>query len=534
MTLGKSATDIRAEACDFLLDADHSELRNILRTSVNNSGRTYSNWIRRLSSDDYPCDEFGLFLLSFVFKHHVIVILASKMWCTFKTGRMSTFEKICKADHILVWMGEDRYAEVKPLHVETGLGSGNIVEWQQLSESVDLLHSKSKNRPRRVEKATTSISTPVKNPRHPNPVSTRQPTKRECKVSIDYKQLHEDGVFEEKRRRVDKYLPKSSGPSETRLEAQRQILNTKKSPEISTTSRKVATDNQYVPLRNVTISDNTMPKNIKQEQTNITNSARPIKPEPGIFLRHRKNPSDRERVWKYVHVSGRRCNQGGERDCNSQSENEDESHNDNTNTLPDLPTVIDLSLPDGNSNCGNSHYTATVQNSLASATPTSRHGIRDTSGGVVDLVSPPAIGRPDFIPSTDKNKMTRNLGDLLCTLNFDVQPEEIAGDKQPTEDIVRNVATSSPTTAPNLALSTATYVEGDASQSELKNRTTTTPVRTVVTTPEGERQDSTTGPQLNTPLRTRSVTTVILSDSSPNRDTPAKTPMKDAAAKHQQ
>ena len=93
--------------------------------------------------------------------------------------------------------GEDHYAEVKPLHAKTGLGSGNITEWQQLSESVDLLHSKSKNRPRRVEKATASIRT--LDTRHPNPASTRQLTKCESKISIDYKQLHEDGVFEEKR-----------------------------------------------------------------------------------------------------------------------------------------------------------------------------------------------------------------------------------------------------------------------------------------------------------------------------------------------
>ena len=144
LTLGKSASNIRAEACDFLLDADHAELRKLLRRSVNGSGRTYSKWIGRLSSDIYPCDEFGLFLLSFVFKQHVLVILADKLWCTFKTGRMSTFEKICKADHILVWMGEDRYCEVKPLQIKTGTSVSNIVEWQQLAESVDLLHSKSK------------------------------------------------------------------------------------------------------------------------------------------------------------------------------------------------------------------------------------------------------------------------------------------------------------------------------------------------------------------------------------------------------
>ena len=68
LTLGKSASTIRAEACDFLLDTDHVELRNILWQSVNGSGGTYSKWIGRLSRDDFPCDEFGVFLLSFVFK----------------------------------------------------------------------------------------------------------------------------------------------------------------------------------------------------------------------------------------------------------------------------------------------------------------------------------------------------------------------------------------------------------------------------------------------------------------------------------
>ena len=152
LTLGKSASNIRAEACDFLLDADHVELRKLLRRCVNGSGRTYSKWIGKLTNDMYPCDEFGLFLLSFVFKRHVIVVLTDKLWCTFKTGRMSTFEKICKADHVLVWMGDDRYCEVKPLQIKTGSGVSNIAEWQQLAESMDLLHSKSSNRARRAEK----------------------------------------------------------------------------------------------------------------------------------------------------------------------------------------------------------------------------------------------------------------------------------------------------------------------------------------------------------------------------------------------
>ena len=134
-TLGKSAANIRAEACDYLLDADNVELRKLLRHSVNGSGRTYSKWIGRLSSDIYPCDEFGLFLLSFVFKRHVLVILADQLWCTFKTGRMSTFEKICKADHVLVWIGDDRYCEVKPFQSKTGSSASisNIAEWQRLA-----------------------------------------------------------------------------------------------------------------------------------------------------------------------------------------------------------------------------------------------------------------------------------------------------------------------------------------------------------------------------------------------------------------
>ena len=330
-------------------------------------------------------------------------------------------------------------------------------------------------------------------------------------------------------------LPKSSGPSETRLEVQRQILSTKKSPEMSTSARKVATNNQYVSLRNVTVSDNTTLKNVKQERVSHYTTTRPIKPEPGIFLRHRINPGDKERVWKYVHVSGQRCNQGGKQDCNSQSENEDDTHNDNTNTLPDLPTVIDSSLPDGNSNCGN---TANVHPSSITASnasnPTSKQCSRNKADGVVDLVSPPAIECRDFIPSTGKSKTTRNLGDLLCTLNFDVQLEEFTGDKRPSEDTVRNVATSPLETAPNVIPSIANNVERNVTQPSPKNLTTTRPVRTVAMTPEKENRGNTTEPLPKTPLHTHSVTTVILSDSSSSHDPPAKISTKDAASEGQQ
>ena len=64
-----------------------------------------------------------------------------------------------------------------------------------------------KNRARRVEKATASVKTPTKHTNFPSPV--RQPSKRDRKRSIDYKQLHEEGVYEEKKRRTEKYPPEA-------------------------------------------------------------------------------------------------------------------------------------------------------------------------------------------------------------------------------------------------------------------------------------------------------------------------------------
>ena len=206
-TLGKSACDVRAEACDLLLDPDSKNIRSVLRDSIGKTSKSYSTWINRLSSNDYPCDEFGLFLLSYVYKRHVIVILANSLWCTFKTGCMSTFEKLCKSDHILVWLGEDRYAEVKPLQTQTG--HTNFIEWQLLSETIDHLHQKSAaaacKRPRRASKATASISTPKK-VKTTNPPRARMTNRRDSKIHIDYKQFHEDGTFEPKQRNEKIFL----------------------------------------------------------------------------------------------------------------------------------------------------------------------------------------------------------------------------------------------------------------------------------------------------------------------------------------
>ena len=476
-TLGKSAANIRAEACDFLLDADNVELRKLLRRSVNGSGRTYSKWIGKLSSDIYPCDEFGLFLLSFTFKLHVLVILADQLWCTFKTGRMSTFEKLCKADHVLVWIGDDRYCEVKPLQNKTG-PSANIAEWQRLAESVDLLHSKSKNRARRVEKSTASVKTPTKLT-IPSPV--REPSKRDRKRSIDYKQLHEDGVYEEKKRRVVNYPPPSKGPSELRQEAQKQIVQHKKPTGYNDSRSTTATAARYVPLRTINVNDpaSGRPKSIKQEHITIY-PRRPVKPEPGIHMTHRVNPNDKERTWKFVHVSGRPCNQGGDRDCNSQSENEDNDDDPDNATLPDLPRIQDSILPHGNSHSDN-------------------------------ITSPPAVQRRDFIPQRQKPKVSTNLGDLLCTLNFNVNVDTVPSATPDT----RNVTTI-PANNPLQYHPETENVPKDQNDFTVKN------ARTVATVNPIENDtititDSDKSPHKDTPPKNRQVATEILARNEPQR-----------------
>ena len=331
---------------------------------------------------------------------------------------------------------------------------------------------------------------------------------RGSKVSIDYKQLHEDRVFEEKRRCVDKYLPRSNGPSETWLEAQKHIVKNKKSPESSTNPCKVVTVSQYVPLRNVSVSgsDNMQHKTIKQEW--ITHyQTRPIKPEPGIYLRHRENPKDRERVWKYVHVSRRCCNQGGDQDCNSQSENEAETNND---VLPDLPTVSNPTLPAANANSGNTLKNAHRHTLMTTTTSTPSNIKR-----MVDLISPPAIERRDYIPCTPKTNTPQNLGNLLCTLNFDAQPNEISQNTPARDEHDWKVVTS-PT---EVSLSSnEPDVTPHLGQPNQHNEETPTNAWKVVTSIHIDNCISSTDTEPKTPLGTRSVVTITSSDSSPAPD----------------
>ena len=250
--------------------------------------------------------------------------------------------------------------------------------------------------------------------------------------------------------------------------------------------------NDYIPLRSVNVTEaaNIKLKNIKQERSTYY-PPKPVKLEPGIHMRRRVNPSDRERPWKFVHVSGRPCNQDGDQDCNSQSENEDNADELNNESLPDLPRIPDLTLT--RSNCGNKV-------------------ISQKDSTTVDLTSPPAVQRRDFMPQTSKSRGTTNLGDLLCTLNFDVQIE-----KDAPQNEARKVITKPPENIPDRQ---ETYVNTSYSTaSRPKGTPTNSGARTVVTPILLDDDDSTASQPPDTPPATGPLTRSSPSGSSPQTDT---------------
>ena len=266
-TVGKSAMDIKSEICDQLIETDNKNLRDTLRNSMQPSKYTYSEWISYLNDDNAGCDEFVLYLLCRTFKRHVVVILSSHLWSSFKQGQMSTYEKLNKADHVLAWLGEDKYGEVRPLHIKTGVG--NALEWQNLAEAIDhtiekRLNSKQAKRPdkstnikpRKIQSMASSASEPSKPTRG----------KRESSMNINYKHYHADGIRSAKSPRKDKSLPQKTGPSTSRLAAQQMISDQKA---------------------------------IKREITGTNNKKVLIKPDPEIHMVYRK---PKENVyWQYVH-----------------------------------------------------------------------------------------------------------------------------------------------------------------------------------------------------------------------------------------
>ena len=299
--VSKSANDVHEELCQFFLEPDSKPVRDIVRQSMKNNKIPYSSWITDLNNITKPCDEFGVYLLCWCYKRHVGIITSKRLLCSFKTGNMSTFQKLCKCDDVLLWLGESRFAEVKPL--QTSKRAGCLQEWQLASECVDHIHEKnlSAKRPRKpINKRSTDIA-------H---TASPQGTKRK-RSEINYKQYHTDGTLSARSpptTQQEKPLPRASGPSDSRLASQEHIRrnNSRQNSLGSATSTDIV-KKEFVPSNRITRISHKL-----------------VKEEPNIRLVHRKEKlMGPERI---IHASGRLCkssNKGGYFD----------------DELPDLPTV---------------------------------------------------------------------------------------------------------------------------------------------------------------------------------------------------
>ena len=299
--VSKSANDVHAELCQYFLEPDSKPLRDILRESMKNSKISYSNWITDFNNITKPCDEFGVYLLCRCYKRHVGIITSKRLLCSFKPGNMSTFEKLCKCDNVLLWLGESRFAEVKPL--QTSKGVGPLQEWQLASDCVNHIHEKnlSAKRPRKpISKRSTDIAQTV-SPRG---------TKRK-RGEIDYKQYHTDGTLAVRSPPTtnrDKPLPRASGPSKSRLASQEYIRRSNSKQSILGVATKTEViKKEFVPSNRVTRISHKL-----------------VKEEPNIRLVHRKEKLMGPEC--VIHASGKLCkssNKGGYFD----------------DELPDLPSV---------------------------------------------------------------------------------------------------------------------------------------------------------------------------------------------------
>ena len=215
---------------------------------------------------------------------------------------MSTFQKLCKCDNVLLWLGESRFAEVKPLQNTKGVGP--LQEWQLASECVNHIHEKnlSAKRPRKpISKRSTDIA----------PTISPRGTKRK-RSDIDYKQYHTAGTLSVRSPPPagrEKPLPRASGPSESRLASQEHIRRSNSKQSILGTTTDIV-KKEIVPRSRITRISHKL-----------------VKEEPNIRLVHRK-----ERLMgpvRVIHASGKLCkssNKGGYYD----------------DELPDLPSVPEL------------------------------------------------------------------------------------------------------------------------------------------------------------------------------------------------
>ena len=416
LTVGKSATVVHAEVCDHFLSPDNNSLREKVRSSFKAAGKSYSCWISNMTSENTPCNEFYLYVLCHTYKRHVVVLLSTKIWCSFKPGTMTTFEKINKADHVLVWLGEDRFSEIKPLQIKSGIG--NVLEWQLLAEAINHTHEKrlSAQKPvRRPDRATDTTTVKLIVDISMSPTRTRTGRKRDSKITIDYKQYHADGVRVAKSPYKEKPLPRASGLSSTRLSAQQMIIQ-----------QKLNSPKSKKPDRHVSVKT-------EAGNTVLPNNQALVKPEPGIFMRHRHSKADENKVWNYVHRSGKPCPSGADGTCKHKKRDDNE--------LPDIPTTPNETTTQSNKRTTDLSGSMDVRSGVTPTPPTTLNepgtdprsvvtdpDVNTTPETPLVLISPPPIERRSASQTASLNQgKPKNLGDLLCTLNFDVQPgKEIA------------------------------------------------------------------------------------------------------------
>ena len=144
--------------------------------------------------------------------------------------------------------------------------------------------------------------------------------------------------------------------------------------------------------------------------------------------------------WKYVHADGNPCPKGAhgvcKRKCSRPNREEDME-------LPDLPvspmpatrSVVTRSMASSDDNAAAENIESiaitttemtVMTDSRSVITTTTTIASSSVAADPVVLVSPLAINRITEMHSTPRPN-TRNLNNLLCTLNFDVRPENLVG-----------------------------------------------------------------------------------------------------------
>ena len=309
-SVSKSASDTKAEVFDFLLDPDNKNVRSTVKESLKGMELPYDKWITKLSDVHPPCDSVVLYLLCKTFKRHAVVLTSSKIWSSFKAGNRNPLDMFVKADFVLLWLGDNRFAEVKPLKTVTNT-LGSLVEWQQLTDSVHILHEKRRTEKKARKPRQPRQSKPTAKPTSPAVSTPHKGCKRQSKVQIDYKSMHNDGLTVRSPKQ-QKILPKASGPSESRIESQRMITRDllqrqTKAKGYDTTAKIVGTyikeeekdSKRLIKTEMKQESESKQSKHDTQKQIKIEASE--------VHMVHRTNPGDSVKTWNYIHPSGSPC-----------------------------------------------------------------------------------------------------------------------------------------------------------------------------------------------------------------------------------